>query len=434
MLRRLVSNVLYSPADGTGITPELGKEDIIKFLGEDEKDEPIPLDDKDNKSKDKVEKTDDDEKETKDDDKDNEEKDNDEKELDELKELEDELDEDDAEPDDEKLELVTPVRRKEILKAYPDLFEKFPYLEKAYYRDQQFTELFPTPKDAREAVDKAQTLDKFEQDLIAGNTEKMLLAVKSEDSNAFNKVVDNYLTTLQKVDEKAYLHVIGNTIKHTIMEMVQEARASGNEALQNAAAILNQFAFGSSKFTPPWHLSVPEDTKDDSKERALAEREAKFYKQQFDTANTDLRARVDNSIRATIDAHIDPKQSMTDYVRKNASREASEQIKSLIKKDTTFNRIVDRLWDKAKENNYSRESTDKIRSAYLSKARTLLPTVIKKARNEALKGMGKRVVEDKEDKVERPNRRNTEQPRSNDNDKGKIKPGMSSLEFLMSED
>jgi hypothetical protein len=50
----------------------------------------------------------------------------------ELKEIEEELEP----PTEEQLELVTPVRRKEILTKYPNLFKDFPYLEKAYYREQ----------------------------------------------------------------------------------------------------------------------------------------------------------------------------------------------------------------------------------------------------------------------------------------------------------
>ena len=38
---------------------------------------------------------------------------------------------------------------------------------------------------------------------------------------------------------------------------------------------------------------------------------------------------------------------------------------------------------------FDKESTDRIKSAYLSKAKTLLPSVIKKARNDALRGLGR---------------------------------------------
>jgi hypothetical protein len=40
---------------------------------------------------------------------------------------------------------------------------------------------------------------------------------------------------------------------------------------------------------------------------------------------------------------------------------------------------------------------DRIKSAYLSKAKTLLPSIIRKSRNEALRGLGKRVRDDDDD-------------------------------------
>src|SRR6187399_1594582 len=80
------------------------------------------------------------------------------KEDDELKEIEEELDG----PKEEDLELMTPVRRREILAKYPKLFKDFPYLEKAYYREQQFTEVYPTIQDARAAHEKSQILDRVE--------------------------------------------------------------------------------------------------------------------------------------------------------------------------------------------------------------------------------------------------------------------------------
>src|SRR5215510_11268328 len=55
-------------------------------------------------------------------------------------ELEAELEEDQKDLD-ENLELALPVRRKEILAKYPDIFKDFPYLEKAYYREQAYAEV-----------------------------------------------------------------------------------------------------------------------------------------------------------------------------------------------------------------------------------------------------------------------------------------------------
>jgi hypothetical protein len=410
------------------------KEDMIEFMGgDDEPTDVIDITDKTGKSteksgKDKVKTQT--ELETDDESSDEDENEDD----DELKELENEL----KGPTDEQLELVTPVRRKEILKKYPELFKDFPYLEKAYYREQQFTELLPTIDDAKSAVAKAQALDNFETDLGKGSTETVLKAVKEKNPQGFNKIVDDYLPTLARVDEKAYFHVLGNLTKQTIMAMVGEARRSNNEALQSAAAILNQYVFGTTDFKPPTALST--DNPEDTQNKKVDEREQAFVRRQFEGAHTDLNTRVNNTLRNTIDAHIDPRGSMNEYVKKNASKDALETLEGLISKDTRFKALTDKLWEKAFENNFSKESTDMIKSAFLSKAKTLLPAVIKKARNEALRGSsGRRVSEDQDDDKTPANRgpiaagRPRSQSSSGKVTSGKDVPkGMSTLDFLNS--
>lgn len=402
------------PAAGAAPTGEVTKDDMLDFLNADDDKEVIEL-----------------EPEKKPDDKKEEESKKEEvKEPDELEELELELEP----PTEEQLELVAPVRRKEILAKYPNLFKEFPYLEKAYYREQQFTELLPTIDDAKEAVEAKRTLDKFEQDVMSGNTETVLKAMKAESPDGFNKLVDDYLPTLARVDEQAYFHVLGNVTKHTIIAMVDEAKKSSNEALNAAAQILNQFVFGTSDFKPPTKLSK-EKPADNGKETELTNRQREFAKQQFDVAVNDLNTRVNNTLKNTIDANIDPNKAMTDYVRKTASRDVLETLGALLSKDARFVAIVDKLWESAFKENFSKASTDRIKSAYLSRAKTLLPTVIKKARTEALKGIGKKV--DREEETT-PNKGPIPagRPRS-DSKSGKITEakdipkGMRTIDFLM---
>lgn len=420
-----------SPA---GMGSELGKEDMIDFMSDDddpkdvielEKEKPKKEKDKDKKDSEKGDEIDKDES-----DKEEEEK---EDEVDELEEIEREL----QGPTEDELELVTPVRRAEILKAYPDLFKKFPYLEKAYYREQQFTEIFPTIVDAKAASQKSQLLDRFEHDLIGnGNTENILRAVHQESPEAFLKLVDNYLPTLAKVDEKAYYHVVGNTVKHTIFAMVQEAKKSNNETLQAAAQILNQFVFGSSDFVPPVNLSKGDNKEDKSKTSELDRRRFEFVKQQLDASVSDLDTRVNNTIKNTIESHIDPNDSMSDYVKRNAVRDALTSLQGLLNQDNRFKTLVDKLWENAANSNFSRDSVDKIKTAYLSKSKTLLGAVIRKARNDALKGAGKRTKNDSDnDNKKGPVAKSSDKPRSTGKitKASEIPRGMSSLDFLNSD-
>lgn len=428
-------------ASGTGLaTPSgpagQGKEDIIEFLGDGSDEETLDLTPQvgkgKGKEKGKEEGQEEDETPPAEDESDSE-GDEESEEIDELAELEAEL----QEPSEEQLELVTPVRRRDILKKYPNIFKDFPYLEKAYYREQQFTELLPTIDDAKQAVEAKQVLDNFERDLMSGKTETVLAAVKAQDPNAFNKIVDDYMMSLKSVDEGAYFHVLGNLTKHTIFTMVQEARRTNNEQLQSAAHILNQFIFGTSDWQPPTNLSKQERPEDRQRNNQQNERELAYTRQQFENTRGDLNSKVNNTLRNTIAAHIDPRQSMTDYVRGNASRDALETLETLINRDTRFKALVDKLWDNAYKNQFSRDAVDKIKSAYLSKAKTLLPSVIKKARNEALRGMGKRVSADATDEsTPRKGPIPAGRPRSQTPNAGKIKEakdiprGMRTIDFL----
>src|SRR5215467_11549820 len=200
-------------------------------------------------------------------------------EVDELAEIEAEL----QEPDDEDLELVTPVRRRDILAKYPQLFKEFPYLEKAYYREQQYTEIFPTLEDARTAIEKSETLDNFEQDVMSGNLTTILQTVKDTNPNAFYKIVDTYLPTLSRVDQQAYFHLLGNIGRMTIATMVQEARKSNNEDLEKAALVLNRFMFGTSDYQPPTMLAHEDRPQDNTREQQISERERQFVTQQFES-------------------------------------------------------------------------------------------------------------------------------------------------------
>lgn len=404
-----------------GGSQPLDKEEVIELLGQDDEEQPLELPKPQKKE----------EKEEREEEKPEKEKEGEEEEPDELKAIEEELEE----PSEEDLELVTPVRRREILKVYPDLFKKFPYLEKAYYRDQQFTEILPTIQDAKTAVEKAAVLDGFEKEIMSGDISTVLSAVKEEDAETFNKIVDNYLPTLQKIDEKAYYHILGNVIKDTILTMAREAGKLGEDngqPLRAAAQILNQFVFGTNTFEAPKRLSRDGDEKENEREAQLKEREQKIIMGQFESTRDDLQTRVDNVLKATIEGNIDPKNTMTDYVKRTAIREATETLDELILKDARFRNLLDRLWEKSFEENFSRASTDRIKSAYLSKAKTLLPTVIKKARNEALRGLGKRVSDEEES-----DRRGPITPgRSTTHTSGKIKSAkdipkdMKTIDFL----
>jgi hypothetical protein len=422
-MHRLFNNLFMPEDSGSGGGSDESTEDTFELLNtEDEPQEEEPAEDLLDTSTPEIK---------------DEEEDEETKEVDdELKEIEEEL----KGPTEEDLELTTPVRRKEILAKYPKLFKDFPYLEKAYYREQQFTEVFPTIPDAKIAADKARVMDQLDQNIMNGDISNVLAATKAENIEAFYKLADNYLPALKKVDKQAYFHVLGNVVKDTIITMIREGKALGpqGEPLTAAANILNQFVFGSQQFTPPQNLSRQQDPR----EQDIENRQHQEYQQRvmgaFESTRDQLQTKADNVLKSTIDQHIDPNGSMSDYVRGKAVQDAKDTLENLIGKDARFVGLLDKLWEKAFEKGFDKESTDRIKAAYLSKAKTLLPSVIKKARNDALRGSSSRSSNSEETLRQPASKKGPITPgKSTTPSSGKFKKpsdipkGMSTLDVLM---
>lgn len=305
---------------------------------------------------------------------------------------------------DKELESALP-RKKEILAKYPDLFKTFPFLEKMMYRDKEITSLFGSFDDARaiaekakEVEEKAEVFNNFESQLLSGDTKDILREVKEADSKAFDKIVDNYLPALAEVDKDAYWQVVGNLNRRLIMEMVKEANDSGNDDLKNAALLVNQFIFGTSKFTAP---SLRSSSEEKDTERSEVEQERlSLVKERFESARDDLQSRVDNTLKATISDYIDPKGIMTGYVKKNAIIDAMKILEASIASDSSVAKNLDTLWRTAFNSKFSKESLSKIQSFYLSKAKGNLKTAILKARAEALKDLPPRHNQNETDKTD----------------------------------
>ncbi len=420
---------LYAPEDAATLIGTGSKQDMIDFMAEgdnDEKPEVIDLEDKKDKEEDP----------------DKEEVDPDlEEDLD-KKDKKDELSdfEDEEPPNDEKLELVAPVRKAEILKKYPNLFKDFPYMEKAWFREQQFSEVFPTPADAREAAEKAEALDAFEKNLVSGDSKDLFTTLRETDSNGYNKFIDNFLPTLAETDERAYGVVIGNIIKHAVRTMAAEGKKSNIDDLQVAAQILYKFTFGNSEWQEPVVLAKA-DTKDpNDPNKAAEEREQKISQREFERSRDSLSTKVNNSLKATIDANIDPKEQMTPYVKKQAMRDAFEETTKILNNDSRLKQVLDKLWERARASDYADPEMNAIRAAIKARASAVLPAALKKARIEALKGMGKRTSEKLEDDEDTGDKRQSapqthrrQEPVSRIRNAKDIPKGMSTLDFLNSD-
>ena len=427
MLKLQFPNLNFAPPDS--VTPEISSKIPTPKTADDINDLFKTIDDEKPEIKEPKIKED---KEVKEDDKD---KDEDDKDDDlELIDPEEDIEKLDLAKSEDDINIDAPPRKKEILKEYPELFKKFPFLEKIMFRDREYTEMFGSFDDAKELVEKSEIFNQFESQLLSGDTKEILRNVKDTDKRAFDTIVDDYLPALAEVDKEAYFHVVGNLNKRLIMEMVQEANDTNNDDLKQAALLVNQFVFGTAKFTAP---TLRVEKKDDVEKSEAEQERLSFTKERFETARDDLQSQVDNTLRATISDYIDPKGNMSSYVKKNAVADAMRFLGESIASDSSVVRNLDKLWRASFDSKFNKDSLGKIKSFYLSKAKANLKNAIIKARTEALKDLSpkrEKEVEEKEEVEDSPRQRRTIVPGRPSQLKGKTNgpaKGESVSDFFM---
>lgn len=323
-------------------------------------------------------------------------------------------------------------KRSDVVKKYPQIFKEFPDLERKIYRGEKYEEIFPTLKDANEAKDRADTLASAEQLLFAGDLTDILKSVRNEDEEAFKRIVDNFPAVIEKLDKSTYLQLLGNAGRYFIKNMLGEANRFGQQtdqykALVGSATILNQFLFGNSQFQDIAPISKPVSDADNK----ISEREAQLTQQRFIEVRDDLIERADNAITATINKYIDPKESMTPYIRSKAVDDVKRQLDSSIANDERFKNNLDRLWQDLIAKDFNKGAQEAIKAAYFNKAKTLLFEIIKKVRGEALSGKiqapRKQAADDEPNNEPQRVRANTAAPKRGQDERRK---GESTSEYL----
>lgn len=408
--------------------------DFATFLGDVKTD--VPADNKTAEDKPIQPKTDDELKLVDDDQDDDDEEETPEKESEEETEDKDE-DEDEKKlvlEDEDEVTLDIPNREK-IKKEFPDLFKKFPSIEKAIYREQQYAEVFPHPKDAEQAKESLSVLANIESELGNGNIENLLNSVKKFDEKSFNQITENFLPTLQKLNPQAHFNTVNYVLKQALFQANEYGKSADKESdnyqIALAARILNRWIYQTGEVKAPEALGSAIKQEFNPKEEELNKRETEFHRGALATAVTEVDERVMSTLTKSIENVIDTKNLMSPYVKGNATKDVVNQFRDDLRKDKRFMANLDRLWVKCREANYSEASKSKIREAIKLQAKQVLPDIIRRVKAEALKDYKKVARTDRKDERPLERRRPSADTPKRSNDQKEQARKMTATEFLL---
>lgn len=292
--------------------------------------------------------------------------------------VEEEIPEDKIESDDEpEEELGTDEKKdfpyerptvKQIEKEFPEFFKKFPSMKDVYFREKEFTSLFPTVELAKDAQEAATALNDFRSDLFTGNGELFTSALK--EAGELDKFSRNFLSNLQKSDKDSYWTAITPTLENLVRGFYRDGVKRGDKNVQLSAENLSIYLFDTAEVAEGKKTFIKEEPKPDSK---LEREKQDFAREKFKDFNINVQEGCFTGIKDII--ALDKIENLSATAQKLLLKEIIAEVDNQITKDTSHMTFVNSLWQKTKNSGYTSDLKSRIISAYLERAKSLVPSI-----------------------------------------------------------
>src|SRR5277367_511890 len=267
----------------------------------------------------------------------------------------------------------------EIKKEFPEFFKKFPVFRDMVFQSVEYRKMFPTVEDAREAVDDVIAFNGLRDSVLAGKTEDLLNAVEAADKAALTKMSTTFLPTLYKKNQELYVQAVTPIFENLSRAMFR----SDNENTRNAATVLAHFMWGKDgesilKGEKTFVRNVEES---DDEKRLKKERED-FETSKYNEFRGTCMSEMTSGMTRIITKGLDPDGTMSDYAKKTLITDIIAQVDKALTADASHMSVMNSRWLRTKREGYNLASKEKIVSAYLSRAKQVIPSIRDKARDD----------------------------------------------------
>lgn len=274
---------------------------------------------------------------------------------------------------------------RQLVAKYPKIFKDFPGLRQTFFRERDYSKLFPTVEDARESYEQLNRLKVGEQRISQADPADFLELLGDYDVNKQRKFIHDFLPALLSKNRPAFQAVTEPVIKHMIRSAYMDAKRNGNQNLMDSALNVHEWVFGNDKVdeAPRSSQRNPDQEPDPEKER-LRQENQEILRGQHQNFVDSILSTSSKSITNIIRKNLP--EDVTDFLGRSITRDVMDELASVLRDDPAHRSNMERLLKQAASNRYSSEWKDRVQSAYLSRAKLALPTIIKKVRSAALKG------------------------------------------------
>lgn len=268
-------------------------------------------------------------------------------------------------------------------KSFSDAFKQHPELRKAYFEHRQFTEIFPSPEDAREAYARAEDFRKFEDSVASGNVDTVIQAVIDSNPKAFEIFAGDFLTNLRGMDDKLYKKAIAPELSRLLREVAVTAKKNNNKSLFLAVQHVSDFWFDEA-IPPEFPERQRQPQQDEQRNQDFTARKQDFF--------SELGTEIDSFLGTEISRNLDPKNVLPAMLKKSLTDDILQTALNKLKADKSAQNAFRILNINAARNGFRYEDRKKIRDAYAQRIKPIIQQVKGPKLAEALKSIGKKVV------------------------------------------
>lgn len=305
----------------------------------------------------------------------------------ESEEPEEELEEEEEpepEPDEKVLTTWTDIKGK-----YPNFAKDFPDVKNALFREQQFSEVFSSPNEAKEAQEKIQVFDQLSNDVVdQGNIENLFDTIKTQNKESFEKIAYSLLPYFQESNKDLYYEIAARPIKQLLRAAWQEGNGEQTD-LGKAAAHIHKYFFKNLNFSE----KVKSEGGKEPSTKSKREQELESRLQQIESSKQqEFLSAVDDSYINRMSRHIregiDKDERLTEWSKAKVAEDVLREIQSQLKKDTRYVSAINSLIRQAGQNGFTNDFKTRIINTALVRAKSLMPEIRKRVVGDALKARG----------------------------------------------
>ena len=298
-------------------------------------------------------------------------------------EEEDDSDKEEDEDKEDDIELSR-VSLTDIKGKYPNFFKDFPDLKHAFFREQQFTEVFPTIEDARKAAEAQVAYEEMTDAVTEGNAQHFLSELRNENPEALEKFANNFLPALQETSKDLYFATIGPTVRHFVRQVFVHGENEKDDNVKNAAKIVHKLIFGGGYDDVERGGNELNITRTNNKDSSVEEDKKKYFAGKYQSLYTD----VGNSCHTELEKQINKGLSDLDKGQKGLARLITNEVKNKVlaemDKDSAYLSRMQNLWKREQRMGFQGQLKNSFLTVFMSKAKTLIPKIRAEVRKEAL--------------------------------------------------